>query len=353
MNCPFASTLLKSTVRRLEPWLACWIALAVSAGAQTAPVLFRGICDASAVIPLPPHHQVVADDEDNILRVYDRRHGGSAVWQVDLSSFLQVDPKEPEVDIEAAARVGDRIYWVSSHGRNRTGKFRASRHRFFATELSGGPGHPTVVPVGIPSSHLLSDLLADARYAGFELARAAALPPKSAGALSIEGLAALPDGRLLLGFRNPQPGGRALLVPVENAAEIIAGQRARFGAPILLDLDRRGVRGLGTLDEQVIIAAGAHDNAPRTQFFAYHFPAGTARPLAGPMAKDLNPEAIEFLPDPSRVAWLIASDDGSVRIGKRECKKLKDPSQKQFRTVILEADPNAAARLESSGASIP
>ncbi|MBL9138643.1 MAG: DUF3616 domain-containing protein [Verrucomicrobiales bacterium] len=328
-------------------------ALVLSPASRAEPTYFEGICDASAVIPLAPHHQIVADDEDNILRIYDRKQGGPAVWHLDLSPFLRVDPKEPEVDIEAAARVNDRIYWVSSHGRNRTGKFRASRHRFFATELRTGSRHPTVVPVGVAYTHLLVDLLADPRYAGFDLARAAALPPKSAGALSIEGLAALPDGRLLLGFRNPQPQGRALLVPLENPSEIIAGQRARFGAPLLLDLDRRGVRGLGTFGEDIVIAAGAHDNAPRTQFFAYQLGNGQPRPLPIPALADLNPEAVELLPDSSRIAWLIASDDGSVRVGRRECKKLKDPTQKRFRTVEIEADPRSTALAESQAPRIP
>jgi hypothetical protein len=328
-------------------------ALMLSVGARGDAKFFQGICDASAVIPLPPHHQIVADDEDNILRIYDRNQGGSAVWRLDLSPFLGVDPKEPEVDIEAAARVGERIYWVSSHGRNRTGKFRGSRHRFFATEVRAGDRHPMVIPVGVAYQQLLGDLLSDPRYAGFDLARAASLPPKSSGALSIEGLAALPDGRLLLGFRNPQPGGRALLVPLENPSEVITGRRALFGAPLLLDLDRRGIRGLGTLGEDIVIAAGAHDNAPRTQFFTFQIDGREARPIRGPATADLNPEAIEFLPDPTRVAWLIASDDGSMRIGKRECKKLKDPSQKRFRTVEMEADPRSTAWVESPGPRLP
>lgn len=337
-----------------RPWgLTLLATVVLSLCTRAEPRFFQGICDASAVIPLPPHHQVVADDEDNLLRIYDRELGGPAVWSLDLSPFLGVDPKEPEVDIEAAARVGDRIYWISSHGRNRTGKFRASRHRFFATELGNGVRHPNVVPIGVAYSQLLVDLLSDPRYAGFDLARAASLPPKSVGALSIEGLAALPDGRLLLGFRNPQPGGRALLAPLENPAEVILGQRARFGAPLLLDLGRRGVRGLGTQGEDIVIAAGAHDNAPRTQFFTFRFGAEAPRVLPLPEMPDLNPEAIELLPDPSRVAWLIASDDGSMRIGKRECKKLKDAGQKRFRTLELEADPRATVLVESVAPRLP
>ena len=41
--------------------------------------------------------------------------------------------KKPESDLEGAANLADRIYWITSHGRNREGEARESRHRFFAT----------------------------------------------------------------------------------------------------------------------------------------------------------------------------------------------------------------------------
>ena len=62
------------------------------------------------------------------------------------------------------------------------------------------------------------------------------------GGFNIEGLASTPEGALLIGLRNPLRHGRALLVPLLNPDEVIEGGRARFGAPVELDLQQRGIR---------------------------------------------------------------------------------------------------------------
>lgn len=105
---------------------------------------------------------MVASDEDNVLRVYRRADGGSPEFELDLSKFLAVDPRQPESGIEAAARVGNRIYWITSHGRNRRGAARPSRQRFFATDLTGHPAEP-LAPVGECCDRLVEPLLRDPR----------------------------------------------------------------------------------------------------------------------------------------------------------------------------------------------
>ncbi len=298
---------------------------------------FRGSCDASAVLPLGTDHTIVADDEDNVLRIYPNE-GGMPSRSLDLSRFLRVDPADPEVDIEAAARLGDTIYWVSSHGRNRKGLLRPSRHRFFATRIVPDSPVPTVQPIGSPSARLVRDLLADPRLANFNLRRASTLPPKARDALNIEGLTALPDGRLLLGFRNPQPAGMALLIPLNNPAEVITGQPFAFGEPILLDLGQRGIRGLASRHDQVLILAGAHDDTPRTRLFIWKPGEPEATPLpqpAIPASLTFNPEGLEPQDQTDSQTFLLASDDGTVRINNRECKRLRDPAEKRFRTLIL------------------
>lgn len=311
------------------------LCLPTLAASPTGVTYFHGACDASALVPLPPHHLVVADDEDQVLRLYERHQGGLPVETLNLQAFLRIDPKEPEVDIEAAARIGSRIYWLSSHGRNRKGKPRPSRHRFFATDLIPHPDQPRLVPVGAPYSRLLHDLLQDPRLAHFHIARASLLPPKAPGALCIEGLTQLPDGRLLIGFRNPQPQGHALLIPLENPNDLLAGLPARFGDPILLNLQQRGIRGLGTLQHHLLIIAGSHDSTEDSQLFSWSLTSPNAQPLPSLSLPGLNPEAIEplqILPDSP---WIVASDDGTVRIDGRDCKQLKDDSRKRFRTVII------------------
>jgi hypothetical protein len=82
------------------------------------PTELQGFCDASAAVSLARDTFIVAGDEDNVLRVYKPSISKKPTDTLDLNLFLDVDPKDPEVDIEAAARIGKTIYWIASHGSN-------------------------------------------------------------------------------------------------------------------------------------------------------------------------------------------------------------------------------------------
>jgi hypothetical protein len=119
-----------------------------------------------------------------------------------LSAFLYSGDKES--DLEGAAAVGQRIYWIASHGRNSKGKLRPDRQRFFATDIDPG-AQPGVIPTGSPYRGLLDDLAAAPTLADLRLGDAAQLAPEAPGGLNIEGLAAMPDGSLLIGLRTRCP----------------------------------------------------------------------------------------------------------------------------------------------------
>ena len=104
--------------------------LPAHSGAQQ-PTTYRGPCDASAAAALDADHFIVGDDEHNTLRVY-RQGQASPVDSLNLAGFLGTAADE-ESDIEDAAAIGTRIYWITSHGRNSKAKLRPGRHRFFAT----------------------------------------------------------------------------------------------------------------------------------------------------------------------------------------------------------------------------
>src|SRR5689334_8514332 len=76
-----------------------------SAPVPAQPIVFTGMCDASAAAAVDAERFVVADDEDNILRVYSRQ-GGAPLSELDLSVFLGVQGKKKskETDLEAAAQ---------------------------------------------------------------------------------------------------------------------------------------------------------------------------------------------------------------------------------------------------------
>src|SRR5215207_9049958 len=115
---------------------------------NTNYAFYAGMCDASAAVALNNELFAVANDEDNCLRIYHAAKGGLPVSSQDLSTLLKVDRKKPETDLEGACWLGDHIYWISAHGRNRDGKFRASRHRFSATKVGQKAGRLQLSAVG-------------------------------------------------------------------------------------------------------------------------------------------------------------------------------------------------------------
>jgi hypothetical protein len=302
----------------------------------SAPTTFHGMCDASAAVSLNADLFAVANDEDNILRVYHRQPGGMPAFTFDMTSFLRIGKKKPEADIEASATIGDRVYWITSHGRNAKGKDRPNRERFFATTFTVANGIVKLTPVGRPYAHLLDDLVRAPKLARFNLAAAAKLAPKEPGALNIEGLTTTPEGHLLIGFRNPIPQGKALLVPLLNPAELIEGKPAKLGDPIQLDLGGFGVRSMGGSKENYLIIAGPCDSEGESRAYEWNGSNAFPRHLAGIRFPGLNPEGLAFTTEQGHTDFYVLSDDGTLKIGGVDCKKLKDPAQRQFRGYTLQ-----------------
>jgi hypothetical protein len=301
-----------------------------------SPLNFMGICDASAAVSLDGDLVAVADDEDNSIRVYSRKQGGAPLFARPLSSFLEVDPKSPESDIEGGTRVGDRIYWISSHGRNTKGKARRSRHQFFGTTGTVVNGKIDLNPIGRPYHGLLADMLLDPKLAQLGLAKAAKLAPKERGGLNIEGLAAATNGHLLIGFRNPIPHGKALVVPLENPSDLTSLGRARFGEPILLDLDGLGIRSITWVQDRFVIVAGRYQGGGQSRLFEWKGGSDSARSIPGIGFAGLNPEAITVMRSYDGADELfVTSDDGTVSVGGQPCKALKSPDQKGFRAISI------------------
>ncbi|RKG87672.1 DUF3616 domain-containing protein [Corallococcus terminator] len=295
-------------------------------------VVFEGSCDASGAVELGGDLFMVADDEDNILRLYDARKGGRPLKTVDLSPSLElpVKKKPPETDIEAGSRLGNLAFWLTSHGRNSSGKKQPARLRFFATNASDAEH---VQLIGQPYTQLLEDLLAEPRLAPYGLVDAEPLPPKQAGGLNIEGLTAMLDAPgMLIGFRSPLTQGKALVVPLLNPEAVVReGVSARFGAPRLLDLGGLGIRSLSSWRGRYLITAGATGSEARSRLFTWKGGDDRPVPVESVDLSRLNPEAF-FTPDTSDEVLLL-SDDGTVSLDGVECKRQKDPALKRFRGV--------------------
>jgi hypothetical protein len=307
-----------------------------TATAGPGEIVFTGMCDASGAVALSDELFAVGDDEDNVLRVYDAKRGGAPLAASDISLALPIEraaghkknecKRSREVDIEAATRVGDVALWITSHGRSSSGKERPERLFLFGTTA---PRTAAVMEiVGMPYASLVDDLAADERLATFHLEEAAQHAPKDPGGLNIEGLTARPDGAVLIGFRNPLPAGRALLVPLLNPLDVIAGQPARLGDPILLDLGGLGVRSLSWWRGRYLIAAGPIASEGAFRMFAWNGQ-GAPQLIDGADLGALHPEGF-FTPD-SLDRILVLSDDGSEPIDGVACKRLDDSRRKRFR----------------------
>lgn len=302
---------------------------------------FQGTCDASAGAQITDEVFVVANDEDNVLRFYSWVSPGLPVAERDISEFLGEDGEE--TDIEAAARVGTRIFWISSHGRNKRGKERPARRRFFATDLVSKAQMPDVLPIGAPYELLLEALAAALRLAEFGLpesimlneSQKLELEPKKNGdqppmGINIEGLATTNGASLLIAMRNPLVEGKAIIVPLHNPNALISGETSapQLGEPILLDLGGLGIRAIQRIDSSgtYLIAAGSTGKGSRSRIFRWE----RARtdiivPLENVELGGLTPEAIVL--DASRSRALLLSDDGRRRIHVDDpdrCRELKD-----------------------------
>lgn len=295
-----------------------------------------GTCDASAALALDSHHFIVASDEDNLLRLYRAHESGKPVQVFDLKLLLPSKWRDDELDIEGACFAGGPnrhlSYWITSHGRNRGGKRRRARHQLFALRLQFAGGELQCELAGQPYSELFQDIRRDRRLQPFGLEEAEKRPPKAPGGLNIEGLASTPDGRLLIGFRNPIPQGRAMVLPMLNPIEVIDGESARFGDPVLLELGGLGVRSIDywPAQERFLIIAGAFDSEKLFQLYSW-----SGKTTDQPVREtefdfgELNPEALVFYPGEDQ-AFLVLSDDGGLLLGEQRCKELPGDSPNKF-----------------------
>ena len=371
------------TFKRFLPGPAMLFCLLASCHGAPAPSnmpgVYSGMCDASAAVPLGAGMFLVADDEQNVLHVYRTDKGGPPVAAIPWNAHLAINPLEerhPEADVEGATTLGNRIYWITSHGRNRQGEWRRNRHRFFAMTVRHTADGVIAEPFGTAYADLAKDLARDPKLQGLGLAEAVGteqkkskeLAPKRAG-LNIEALAATPDGRsLLIAFRNPRPDDKALVVPLLNPAAVLAdGAAPQFGQPIRWKLQafREGERvalGIRSIEYSqrhgaYLIIAGPHD--AHKVFAVYKWSGSEDEPpallqrstAAINRIERFTPEALIVYPDKDRVG--VLSDDGTLPVkvaspaecspgefedGECQAKHLLDSRRKTFRGVWIEVD---------------
>lgn len=307
--------------------------------AKAENLVFSHMSDASAAEWLGDGLVAVADDEINTLCVYRVPEAGAPVASCDLTPWMNLSPKSPEMDLEGSAKIGDTIYWIGSHAANKDGKPRPNRKRFFATRVTLSEGRPTFALVGNPVSTLVADLAHDARYAVFDLAAASLLPPKTAGGLNIEALCDTPEGGLFIGFRGPNPKGQALLAPLKNPADVVTGHPPIFGDPVLLDLGGNGVRSMLRTGDHYLVMSGSALGGGEFRLYRWDGRAAPQRvPLHG-LPHNANPEAMTVVELGGKPSLLVISDDGTDLVEGQPAKELTDHSRRTFRGFLFPVVP--------------
>src|SRR6266508_586371 len=182
-----------------------------AAAAQAANLIatYRGACDGSAAVALDRDRFAVADDDSNVLNIY-RTGQDAAILELNLDQFLEAPKKKKpgpdgnpvfkEADIEGAARIGDRIYWIGSHGRDSDGNAEPGRSRLFATRIVSHPDGSRLEPIN-PGAYtaLREDMFDDSKLKPLKLSKAFASgekkgpAPEAKNGFNIEGLAATPE----------------------------------------------------------------------------------------------------------------------------------------------------------------
>jgi Protein of unknown function (DUF3616) len=295
---------------------------------------YLGISNPSGAVALNDNLFIVADDEDNLLRIYDRNVVDKPLQTVALSAVFKgvvADGEDLEIDLESATEIDGTYFWIGSHSSSRTGEYRPTRHRLLAVNIKpGAKGKFTVSAAGDIYTSLIDDLQDDPRFDDYQLAKAIKTQAKGIGGLSIEGLAATPKNGLLIGFRNPLSGGKikngrlvngkALLVELLNPFEVIHGVKARFSDPIELDLDGFGIREITQRKnyKYLIVAGSYHENIAteahkkeETQLYKWSSKSGKLNRLKEIDLDSLNIEAAFFYPGNNDYVQLL-SDDGTL-----------------------------------------
>ncbi|WP_193092502.1 ExeM/NucH family extracellular endonuclease [Halomonas colorata] len=307
---------------------------------------YQGASDASAAIAIDGRLMLVADDEDQILRLFDREAGGTPLLEADLNEALGLNDTQ-EVDLEAVATYQDKQYWVGSHE-------SGQRSMIFSTEITGDSADTFNINVTGQFTDLAEQLTNWDASNGHGLGENAL---KLELGINVEG-AVFIDDTLYLGLRAPLDDGFAQLLPVTNTIDLVNGSvaQASFGEPLRLDLDGRAVRAIEQADDEgYLILAGPVDDGDEAGFGLYFWDGHHAvREIEGidlntiPNALTAKPEALfdvkmsdagisaSVLFDSGTVDWF---DDG------RASKDLPD-SQQQFigTDIAFAALPDMAPR---------
>jgi hypothetical protein len=235
---------------------------------------YAGAGNGSSAIDVGGGYMVVADDESNVLRLYQERSSGEPVKTFDFTKVLPVG--SGEIDIESSARAGNTLYWMGSLSNSKKGKAEPDRDIVFAATLSGSGASTELTYLG-SYMHLREDLIswdeANGNPLGFKGSTEEGVASNETGGFNAEGLefAAGSTSTAYVAFRAPQepPNSRtkALLVPVTDFSSLVTdgnpgSTRATFGSALEWSFGGLGIREIRkNADNEYLVIAGTPDDS--------------------------------------------------------------------------------------------
>ncbi len=337
--------------------------LAVSAALVTAAakdIYHTGVADGSTAIFVDANYMFVADDETNVIKLFDRNNSGLSLYQFDVTPFLGLSGTE--VDMEASFRSPtnpNRIYWMGSLSNSKSGNARPDRNRIFATDVVGTGANSTLTFVGYYDK-LRSKLITwgDANGYNFTAKAATGIEPKRIDGFNIEGLEMGPDGTTMyIGFRAPYVGtgtNKALICPLLNFESWFGNgspaTNPSFGTPIELNLNNHGIRSLGkNAANQFLIVAGSYASTGTFELYSWNGQRTTAPIALDVDLTNLKPEGIVAIPSDVSGTFTIdlISDLGSNIIYEDgvENKAVAEPNHRKFLTSTLNVNNTLGIEL--------
>ncbi len=310
----------------------------------------QGSCDASAMADVGGGYFYVADDENNILRLYNSQLSGMPLRTFDGSGFAN-GSEDDEYDIEGAtvSDDGKTIYWITSLANSKKGKEKPYRNRAFTTKINGSGAEATLTS-GAYSEKFRDAMIKFGDDNGWNFTASASyansMIPKRIDGFNVEGLTLKTDGNgaAYIGFRapcvpkkgvTPTSSNRkyAVMATVENFEQIFSGSgksstAPQVGAPVLFDFGGLGIRSIERVGDYYVIIAGLFEGGGTPKAYLWD---GTTNENADPITVsgghltemalaleniavggDGHPEALTARQEDNKLYLNIVCDGGSA-----------------------------------------
>ncbi len=195
---------------------------------------FYNLYEPSGATTLPDGRVLIVEDEGNAkvfkLLEIEKNSQVLEIGHLYLHKKMKKVFKKSVEDLEALASNGKYVFTITSHSLSKSAKQKKSREKFIMFTYDDG---------AMQKLYVYDNLKKELQVAFPKLFKTEMFTKDS---MNIEGLAI--DGeKILIAFRGPLVGGSALIITMDNPKNVfLKNEKPKFSKPILLNLDRQGIR---------------------------------------------------------------------------------------------------------------